>query len=488
MPVGRALVALAVAISISACTPADERPTTQPAPSLSEDQDPVASPSPEPQPEPSPSPNLFEAKLTGSAPCSDLGDFTCSTLKVPVDYSKPKGAKLRLQVAVANGSPRRDVLLFLTGGPGQAGVSFAPIVADQLAPLLDEYRLVMIDQRGTGDRAIECPELQGAVGASDLLTASPSAVRACAKIVGRSRGFYTTADTVADLDVLRRALRAQRWVVDGVSYGSFVAQRYAIAHPNHVRGLVLDSVIPPDGIDTFLRVNLRRSSYVLRDVCREDPPCLSDPAKDLAKVVRAKVVDNVNLLNALTLQSIVDPSFREMADAPGLLGQAAEGDASGLEEYIERFRVLGLFTAEELSAGAHVATLCSDLRFPWGDAATPIKQRRRALVRAVRRIKEDRVWPFDRKTAASQGMIKSCLEWPPVPTQLQLGATDLPDIPVLLLHGERDLSTPMAWAREAARAWPNSRLVEISNDGHSVHSDGTESLGGRALTRFLRDL
>ncbi|MDQ3955760.1 MAG: alpha/beta hydrolase [Actinomycetota bacterium] len=389
---------------------------------------------------------------------------------------------------MADRSPRRDVLLFLTGGPGQTGVGFAPIVADDLAPLLDEYRLVMIDQRGTGERAIDCPELQGAVGASDLLTASSSAVRACAKVVGKSRGFYTTADTVADLDALRRALRAREWVVNGVSYGSFVAQRYAIAHPDHVRALVLDSVVPPDGLDTFLRVNLRRSAYVLRDVCREDPPCLSDPAKDLAKVIREGVVDNVGLLHALTLQSIVDPSFREMADAPGLLLRAAQGDASGLEEYIERFRAIGLFPADELSAGAHVATLCADLRFPWGDAGTPMKQRRSALARAARRIKGDQVWPFDPKTAASHGMIKSCLDWPPVSTRLKLDAADLPDIPVLLLHGERDLSTPMAWAREAARAWPDARLVEIPNDGHSVQTDGTETLGGRVLTRFLRDL
>jgi pimeloyl-ACP methyl ester carboxylesterase len=53
-------------------------------------------------------------------------------------------------------------LVFLTGGPGQPGVLFATLVASQLLDpaVLRDYRLVLIDQRGTGGGALQCPELQ----------------------------------------------------------------------------------------------------------------------------------------------------------------------------------------------------------------------------------------------------------------------------------------------------------------------------------------
>jgi len=57
------------------------------------------------------------------------------------------------------------VLLFLTGGPGQPGVPFVQRIAYRIAPALKDYRLVMFDQRGTGQfGAINCPALQTAVG------------------------------------------------------------------------------------------------------------------------------------------------------------------------------------------------------------------------------------------------------------------------------------------------------------------------------------
>src|SRR5919201_480980 len=99
----------------------------------------------------------------------------------------------------------------------------------------------MLDQRGTGAGALRCPALQRAAGASDLTVPPPSAIDSCARTIGPARAFYTTADTVADLDQLRRALGARQWTLDGVSYGTFVAERYALAHPGQVKRLVLDS-------------------------------------------------------------------------------------------------------------------------------------------------------------------------------------------------------------------------------------------------------
>ena len=95
--------------------------------------------------------------LTGSHPCPGMGGFTCSTLAVPLDRSgRVKGA-LQLNVAAAdNIRADRGVLLFLTGGPGQPGVTAVTRIVLRLTPVLAAYRLVMVDQRGTGGTVIQC--------------------------------------------------------------------------------------------------------------------------------------------------------------------------------------------------------------------------------------------------------------------------------------------------------------------------------------------
>src|SRR5215469_18533172 len=171
------------------------------------------------------------AQLTQSHPCAGVTGFVCSTLTVPLDHSGHAPGTLHLQVAAAdNVKAPRGVLLFLSGGPGQPGVPFVPRIANRIAPVLKDYRLVMIDQRGTGQfGAISCPALQAAVGSSDITVPPPRSVQDCANIIGSSRRFYSTADTVADMDMLRQALGIQKMVVDGASYGTFVAEHYALA-------------------------------------------------------------------------------------------------------------------------------------------------------------------------------------------------------------------------------------------------------------------
>ena len=132
------------------------------------------------------------AHLTQSHPCTGIAGFTCSTLAVPLDHSGRVPGTLRLQVAAAgNTNAPRGVLLFLTGGPGQPGVPFVPRIASRIAPVLTDYRLVMFDQRGTGQfGAINCPALQAAVGSSDITVPPLRAVQDCANSIGPDRRFY----------------------------------------------------------------------------------------------------------------------------------------------------------------------------------------------------------------------------------------------------------------------------------------------------------
>jgi len=425
-----------------------------------------------------------EPRLTDAGPCAGIPDFTCAYLTVPLDRNGRTPGTLRLHVATAdNDDAPRGVLLLLTGGPGQPGVSLVPRMRQRISYLLDEYQLVMIDQRGTGEGAIDCPRLQAEVGSSDITPPSVAAVQECADLLGETRNFYTTADTVADLDDLRRALDIRRWTVDGISYGTFTATNYGLTYPNRVSRMVLDSVVPQQGASAFYEDSLHHSGRVLRKAC-EEQECGFDPAADLAAVVRA--YDNgVGVFDLIVITSIFDPRFTGENWFPvlDLLHLAAQGDPGPLGQAIAAVQGGDGTPPQAYSAGLHVATICADLTdAPWGDSSAPLAGRDEAVERALEKLPPDFVWPFERRTAADQGILQACRHWPPSRPNPDPKVHRLP-MPVLLIAGDRDLSTPMQWAVEQAAQTPRGQLVVVAGMGHSIQ--GRNPDGDRAVERFL---
>jgi pimeloyl-ACP methyl ester carboxylesterase len=427
---------------------------------------------------PAPSPAAPKPRLAASRPCPNATGFTCSTLDVPLDHSGRMSGTLHLSVAAAdNVDAARGVLVVLTGGPGQGGVAFVSRVRARMRAVLRRYRLVMLDQRGTGAHALSCPALQRAMGTSDLTVPPRGAVEACARKLGERRRFYSTADTVADLEALRVALGTDKLALDGTSYGTFVAERYAIAHPDRVSRLVLDSVVPAAGLDGLEIDGMHEVARVLRAVCRAQH-CPGDPAADLAAVVRARH-DGPELYDTLVAMSVGAPSF------PGVLAAlraARRGDAGGLERIVRAVRSAQRAPAGVLSQGLHAATICADLRPPWGGSAAPLAGREAALRRAAAAADPT---PFDRATVTGNGVAVTCLRWPPTPAPPAPRTSDLPPVPTLLLAGGRDLSTPLRWAREQRAHTPNGKLVVVPDSGHSVQSRAPGGEGRRAVQRFL---
>jgi pimeloyl-ACP methyl ester carboxylesterase len=378
--------------------------------------------------------------------------------------------------------PAHGVLLFLTGGPGQPGVSLIAHVRARLGYALDGYKLVMFDQRGTGAGALSCPALQDATGSSDLVVVARSVVASCASRIGPARRYFTTPETVADIEALRIALGADRLTLDGVSYGSYVAERYALAYPGRVARLVLDSVVPQQGVDPLYLAAFRATARVLRDACAAQG-CGWDPALDVRTVVRT-YHDGPQLLNGLVNESVAVPSFAEVL---GPLHEAAAGQPKALQGFMALVARAERAPADELSQGLHESTLCLDLAPPWNPAA-PAVQRALTLRRLVARAPESALFPFDRATVYGNGVAQDCLGWPPTtPPTLPQGdpAGELPPVPVLLLAGERDLSTPLAWASEEAARAPDGRLVVVPDAGHSVQTRRPNGPVLKIVARFL---
>ena len=417
-------------------------------------------------------------RLTDPHQCPGEPGFTCSTLTVPLDRTGRRPGSLDLAVAAAdNTRAPRGVLLLITGGPGQPGAGAIERVSQALSGVLSDYRLVLYDQRGTGGGALQCPALQNAMGSSDLTPPPASAVRSCARALGASRAYFGTDDVIADMDALRRALGVDTWTLDGVSYGTYVGERYALAHPGAVKRLVLDSVVPHNFDFGLVPIEFRAVGRVLRAAC--GARCVSD----LAAVVQKQHL-GPQLLDALTLLSIVDPTYRKNFDVGAILHSARQGHLAELRLMLRTASVWQAAPADLLSQGLHASALCADWRWPWGSSNAPVAPRAAKLARAAARLKAKDLLPFDRTTAIKNGFVQQCLPWTPTaPTPA--AARKLPPVPTLLVNGDHDLSTPLEWARREAKLIPSSRLVVVHGAGHSVQVRAVSDAGRNAVTAFL---
>ena len=406
--------------------------------------------------------------------CAD--GFTCTTLHVPLDHQRTDGPSLDLAVIASdNVDAPRGVLLMLAGGPGQPGVSLLPRIRNNIHPdVLREYRVVMFDQRGTGPKGLNCPDLQATVGGSDFLTPPAEAVDECAQRIGSGLGYYGTPDTVEDIELLRQYLKVDRLTLDGTSYGSFTAAQYGLKYPDHVQALVLDSVVPHKGFDPMGVDLMAATGGVLTAACRQDPACTTDPVADLAWLVQHGV-SGTDLMESLSVASLnsVNPSLKGI---PAILHAARNGDNAGLKELFQQTTSKGL-SYDTLSAGLHMATLCSDLRFPWSGTTN----RTAALDTAVRRLDPKRLYPYDVATARDQLMIQGCLRWPAARVSTYPASQEL--LPrTLILHGSNDLFCPAEWSRWELAHARSARLVVIPGSGHSVQRDPR---GQEAVRTFL---
>lgn len=106
------------------------------------------------------------------------------------------------------GNPRGQPVLFLHGGPGAGAGAVHRRFFDPAF-----WRIIIFDQRGAG-RSRPLGSLED----------------------------NTTPNLVSDIEVLRRHLGIERWLLFGGSWGSTLALAYAQSHPERVLGCVLRGV------------------------------------------------------------------------------------------------------------------------------------------------------------------------------------------------------------------------------------------------------
>jgi pimeloyl-ACP methyl ester carboxylesterase len=439
------------------------------------------------------------AQTITATPCPHDKGFFCGAITVPLDYSGRVPGTIALHFAEQR-PDARPVLLALTGGPGQSAVLDASRFVTSLAPALPRYRLVVLDQRGTGQSgALDCAPLQRL---SELSTLSATLDAQCATQIGPQRAFYATSDSVRDIDILRQAIQAPTLAVMGVSYGTFVAQQYARTFPHRVSMLILDSVVPPRGIDAFSTDTYGRMSRVLHTQCERHlcAGITKDPVADLAALdqrlttgpLRGTLPDGrgvpraVELDNAGELANLVvagDSNAFLQPAIPGAIVSALHGDYAPLLR-LRRVAVGPPVPRTQLSAGLNIATFCEDSVLPYSVADTPLAVRPAITSGALAAEPAEAFGPIDRQAAFSTSIARACEQWPRDWFQPASDAP-LPDVPALILAGELDLRTPMENAAQVAAQLPRAHLVDVAGVGHDELDSDTTTCVSTALAHFV---
>lgn len=177
---------------------------------------------------------------------------------VPLDYTNPEGEAITVYAReyCADGGEDKPWLLFLQGGPGGKGARPSR-VSGWMAEALKHYRVLMLDQRGTG--------------LSTPINRYTLPERGAPEAQARYLRHFRAPDIVADAEAIRKGLDSEPWVTLGQSFGGFCTLTYLSFAPEGLAGSMITGGIPPlqgpaDQVlqATYQRMRARNQEYFRR--------------------------------------------------------------------------------------------------------------------------------------------------------------------------------------------------------------------------------
>lgn len=412
-----------------------------------------------------PSPCMFEGidlglkTLTGES----LG-FECGYVVVPERHANPEGPTLRLPVAIRRATAadaRPDPLLLAQGGPGGDAFEIFSLLVPN-TQLAEDRDIVIFNQRGTfyAEPVLSCPETTDIL--ADLLKADSEegqalydqAIVACYdRLVasGVDLSAFNSLENAADVAAIARALDYEEYNFYGVSYGTLLGLHLMRNHPEGLRSVILDSVVPTDV--NFLAETPASEDRVLGEVfdaCAANPECLeaypnleerfyalvrrfdekpvTTTLTDTKTGQRYETYLDGKALRGVLFQLLYVP--RMNAVLPKVIHDLERGDL----RYIQA--MWPLFTFDEtVIEGMYYSVICAE------DADIVLSDISLAQVR-----------PEIAATAEEDvlSIVDLCRKWQVDPLPANVDDPVTSEIPTLLLSGRFDPVTPPAFAEAAA--------------------------------------
>ena len=399
----------------------------------------------------------------------------CGVLHVPEDRDGPSGRWIPLNVQVipaTNSAPSQGALFHFAGGPGQAATEGAGGNSERFSRILQSRDVVMIDQRGTGmSNPLRCSDPGPLAFVRTILAWDlPDAwISACAEAL-RERAdlrHYTTADAASDVEAVRKWLGYDRIDLYGGSYGTRAALEYARLYPASVRTVTIRAVMPPSGIMAIQNpLNLETQLARVFDECERDEACaaafpaLREEYRDLVDRVGAGA-DTAVALDRRTGDSVAVPidtrvlagSLRRMLmdgggwlEVPLAIHSAHAADWSAIVPGIEGT----ISVTNSLYLGMSLSVMCAE-------EAPRIRARDYRAETAGTLMAH---WP-------AEGILGACEFWD---EGVAADGYDEPvrvDVPILILSGTLDPSTPAFWGQFVEESAPNALHLVMEGVSHS---------------------
>jgi pimeloyl-ACP methyl ester carboxylesterase len=165
---------------------------------------------------------------------------------VPLDHARPDAGSITVftrEVAAPDGLDR-PYLVFLQGGPGFEAARPTSPPTGWMKRAIQEYRVLLLDQRGTGRSTPVGPVIPGdtAEAQAEYLT------------------HFRADSIVRDAEVIRRELGVDRWSVLGQSFGGFTSMTYLSIAPEGLREAFITGGLSPIGrpVDDIYGATYRR--------------------------------------------------------------------------------------------------------------------------------------------------------------------------------------------------------------------------------------
>ncbi|PJF43066.1 MAG: hypothetical protein CUN55_09260 [Phototrophicales bacterium] len=413
----------------------------------------------------------------------------CGRLIVPENRRNPNGNVVQLTVFIVRArseNPLPDPIVYLTGGPGGSISAYLRSFEYVFGAYALNRDMILMDQRGTGlsEPNLKCEEFgladfEAYVGGYTLEEGAQHAADALVECLEfyRERGIdlnaYTSAENAADFADLRQALGIEQWNLYGVSYGTRLALTIMRDHPEGIRSVVLDSVVPPQArlyIETPLNGAAALDHFF--DLCEADPIC-NTTYPDLER----KFYELVDRLNAEPLQVevrrradgkyytanlsgdvLVGVMFFNMYSTtalqylPYMIQQAYDGFIGPLrQDFLPSF-----FAWDGIATVMHYSVNCNEeIAF---DTFADIETASDTLDPRLQLF-------YDMDNYITYYICQNWNAPPPDPIE---DDPVVSDIPTLILSGELDPVTPPRWGELAAATLSNAQVIVVPYAGHGV--------------------
>jgi pimeloyl-ACP methyl ester carboxylesterase len=217
---------------------------------------------------------------------------------VPLDHATPDGDTISVftREVAAIGGEDRPYLVFLQGGPGFEATRPTAPPSGWMERALKDYRLLLLDQRGTG-RSTPLGDIPGD---------TPEAQAAYMT-------HFRADSIVRDAELIRQELGVERWSILGQSFGGFCAMTYLSFAPEGLEGVMITGGLSPvrRPVDDVYRATYQRMAERNREYFERYP----DDRRRVRDIVAELEAEDVRLPNGDRLTS---RRFLQVGNALGM--------------------------------------------------------------------------------------------------------------------------------------------------------------------------